>query len=64
MKIKYKLKVERIYGISAIDEKGYILCSISTIGKSKREVVNLIKLCNSEKLEPVHLKDVIEDTFY
>lgn len=64
MATKYILSKETIYGVSAVDEKGGVLCSISIVGKSKKEISKFIDLCNSERLEPVHLKDAITDILY
>ncbi len=61
MKAKYILKKETVYGISAVDKKGGEQSPIYIMGKSKHEIADFIKLCNSEGLEPIHLKDVITD---
>ncbi len=64
MKAKYILKKETIYGISAVNKKGGEQKPIYIMGKSKQEISDFIKLCNSEGLEPVHLKDAIADILY
>lgn len=50
-----------VYGISAIDGKGAKQVSFADIFFSKRKAQEFVNLCNSEKLELIHLADVIDD---
>ncbi len=51
-----------VYGINALDFEN-VLKSIADIFFDKQKAENFIELCNEEKLELVHLQDVIEDIF-
>lgn len=50
-----------VYGINALDSFGSVLKSVDNIFFSKQKAEEFIELCNEEKLELIHLKDVIED---
>ena len=61
MKPRYVLKSIKVYGISVINEKGGETEEIYLIDRDKKEIRNFIKLCNAERLEPVHLRNAIDD---
>lgn len=64
MESRYVLKKKTIYGISVVDEKGGVEDTIFIIDKSEKEVRDFITLCNTEELEPIHLKNAIDDILY
>lgn len=49
------------YGISVCDED-IILNYISDIFVEKERAEKLAKLCNKNGLDPIHLREVVEDT--
>lgn len=49
------------YGIVAVDSEGNILKSVPDVFLDKAQAEKFIRLCNSQKLELIHLLDVIED---
>ena len=52
------------YGIALIeeyDETFAILDVIPNVSLDAAEIKNLVKLCNQAQLDPIHLKDVIDD---
>ena len=71
MKVKYILRTDTVtdeenneftvYGITAIDILGNMLKSYEDIFFSKEKAKKFVKLCNKEKLELIHLQDVVED---
>ena len=50
-----------VYGITALDGRGAEISSFHDIFFDKRKAEDFIELCNSEKLELIHLADVVED---
>ncbi len=61
MQIKYILKTMTLYGIAIKTNNGGESKPIFILDKSKKDVSEFIKLCNTEGLEPIHLKDAIDD---
>lgn len=71
MRVKYTLRTDiitdedkqkyTVYGITAIDNFGNILKTFEDIFFSKQKAEEFVKLCNEEKLELIHLQDVVED---
>ncbi len=74
MKVKYILRTDSttdsrnqeytIYGISAINGFKKILKTFPNIFFNKQKAEEFVKLCNEEKLELIHLQDVVEDALY
>ena len=64
MKTKYVLTSKTVYGISAKNNEGGVVKPIFLFDKSKKEISTFIKLCNTEELEAVHLKNAISDILY
>ena len=58
---KYILKSKTIYGIEVTGEQAKKYKPIFIHNKTKKEITDFINLCNQEKLEPIHLRDVISD---
>lgn len=50
-----------VYGITALDSFGNVLKTVEDIFFCKQKAEEFIELCNQEKLELIHLQDVIED---
>lgn len=50
-----------VYGITALNNDGKVLDTYSDIFFDKQKAIEFVSLCNSEKLELIHLKDVVED---
>lgn len=50
-----------VYGITATDMFGNALKTVKNIFLNIKQAEEFIELCNSEKLELVHLQDVVED---
>ena len=50
-----------VYGITAINDNRLTLDTFPDIFFDKQKAINFVNLCNSEKLELIHLKDVVED---
>lgn len=71
MQVKYILRADTVtdednrehlvYGITAVDTRGNVLESYEDIFFDKQKAEEFIELCNEEKLELVHLENVIED---
>ena len=69
MRVKYTLRTDiitdedkqkyTVYGITAIDNFGNILKTFEDIFFSKQKAEEFVKLCNEEKLELIHLQDVV-----
>ena len=53
-----------VYGITALDNFGNMLKSVEDIFFSKQKAEEFVELCNDEKLELIHLQDVVEDVLY
>ena len=52
------------YGIAAIENcDGVIsvLKSVSDVSSDFSEVENLVNVCNSKELDPIHIEDIIND---
>lgn len=50
-----------VYGITALDRFGNVLNTFEDIFFSKQKAEEFVELCNDEKLELIHLQDVVED---
>ena len=50
-----------VYGITALDSFGNVSKTVKDIFFNKQKAEDFIELCNQEKLELIHLQDVIED---
>lgn len=50
-----------VYGINALDNFGNVLKTIEDIFFSKETAEEFIELCNEEKLELIHLQNVVDD---
>lgn len=71
MKVKYILRTDIVtdnrnqkyttYGISAINNINNVLKTFPHIFFSKDKAEEFVELCNDEKLELIHLQDVVED---
>lgn len=61
MQTKYVLKIMTLYGIAIKNNNGGESKPIFILDKTKKEVSEFVKLCNAERLEPIHLKDAIDD---
>jgi len=71
MQVTYTLKTDivkdedncefLVYGITAIDSNGNVLDAYEDIFFDKQKAEEFIELCNEEKLELIHLPDVIDD---
>ena len=71
MKVTYTLREDAVtdeencehlvYGITAIDTFGNVLKTFEDIFFDKQKAEEFIELCNKEKLELIHLEDVVED---
>lgn len=71
MQVIYKLRTDTVtdennrkhtmYGIIALDKFENILKTVKNIFYNKQKAEEFIELCNREKLELIHLQDVIED---
>lgn len=64
MQTKYVLKTKTVYGIGISGDNERSVTPIYLYGKTKKEITEFIKLCNKEKLETVHLNNVIADMLY
>ena len=53
-----------VYGITALDNLGNMLKTFEDIFFDKNKAEEFVKLCNKEKLELIHLQDVVEDVLY
>ena len=73
MQVKYTLRTDTVtddenqkytvYGITALDIFENVLQTVSDLFFDKQKAEDFIKLCNEEKLELIHLQDVIDDLF-
>ena len=71
MQVIYKLRIDTVtdennrkhtvYGITALDSFENVLKTFEDIFFDKQKAEKFIALCNYEKLELIHLQDVIED---
>ena len=71
MKVKYIMRTDfvtdednhryTVYGITALDNFGNMLKKFEDIFFNKDNAEEFVKLCNEEKLELIHLQDVVED---
>ena len=50
-----------VYGITTLDSFGNVLNTFEDIFFSKQKAEEFVKLCNEEKLELIHLQNVVED---
>lgn len=50
-----------VYGIDALDSFENVIKTVKDIFFNKQKAEDFINLCNQEKLELIHLQDVIED---
>lgn len=50
-----------VYGIEAVSSTWIVLQSFPDIFFSKHKAEHLVDLCNKDKLDLVHLLDVVED---
>ena len=50
------------YGIAAVDERGNVVRSISDVSTDKAYCASLCKKCTINRLDPIHLYDVVEDS--
>ena len=50
-----------VYGITALNCFGKTLATFADIFFDKQKAIDFVKLCNSERLELIHLADVVED---
>ena len=74
MQVKYILRTDvvkdednkkyTVYGITALDNFGNVLKTFEDIFFSKQKAEEFVELCNHEKLELIHLQDVVEDVLY
>lgn len=53
-----------IVGYEMVNKNRKELIRVSDVSTDKNKVENLISLCNKERLDPVHIYDVIEDFLY
>ncbi len=49
------------YANSEVDGSAIIVASVSDVSDKKHEMEELVRLCNSMDLSPIHLYDVVED---
>ena len=74
MQVKYILRTDvvtdeenhryTVYGITALDSFGNMLKTFEDIFFDKNKAEEFVKLCNEEKLQLIHLQDVVEDVLY
>ena len=57
--IKLEEHIVPVYGITFKD--GYTLKEIFNISDDEQAVENLITACNEGELDPIHLKDIVEN---
>ena len=50
------------YGIAAKDEHGNVVRSVYDVSTDKAFVASLCKRCTKNRLDPIHLRDVVEDS--
>lgn len=71
MSIKYILRCDTVtdeekrehtvYGITALNGRGIEAATFPDIFFDKQKAEDFVELCNSEKLELIHLADAVED---
>lgn len=71
MQVIYKLRTDivldednceyTVYGITALDSYENVLMTVEDIFFDKQKAEEFVELCNQEKLELIHLQNVIED---
>ena len=63
MKVKYALQSKTIttYGVKALDKNGKVVKQIDNVFYDKDKAEDFVTLCNSEKVELIHLQNVAED---
>lgn len=71
LQVKYTLKTDivtdeenhahTVYGITVLDNFENILKTIKDIFLNKQKAEEFIELCNKEKVELIHIQDVIDD---
>lgn len=71
MQVKYTLRTDivtdednnkhTVYGVDALNRFENVLESVADIFFDKQKAEAFIDLCNEEKLELIHLQNVIED---
>ena len=71
MQVIYKLRTDivldednceyTVYGITALDSYENVLMTVEDIFFDKQKAEEFVELCNNEKLELIHLQDVIDD---
>ena len=49
------------YGISVKDTRNGKCTLFHDISVNKKDIANLVSLCNELKLDPIHIRDVIDD---
>ena len=50
------------HGIEAKDEHGTVLKSVHDVSTNKAFVASLCQRCTAHHLDPIHLRDVVEDS--
>ncbi len=50
------------YGVGVLRGK-YLIDYVLNVSPNYHKVLSLVNLCNEEELDPIHLRDVIEDSF-
>ena len=53
-----------VYGIAVCSEDGEVLDEVCGICKDEKTVDELVELCNTLELSPMHIRDVAEDFIY
>lgn len=71
MKFRYILRVDTVadelghkhivYGITALNGRGIEVDSFPDIFFDRQKAEDFVELCNSEKLELIHLADAVDD---
>ena len=51
------------FGIDVTDNNDQTILSISSVSTDRKKVVDLCELCTELQLDPIHLVDVLDDTF-
>ncbi len=52
------------YGIVILDEAGHEVAHVSDVSTRKAAVAELCSACERCRIDPIHLRDVIEDMLY
>ena len=50
-----------VYGMEALNEHGEVTEAISDISCDKSEMLALIQKCNKHQLDPIQMRDIVED---